>query len=289
MNIRQLEQFLAVAETGSFSNGAARAHVSQPALSTAIGKLEADLGVRLFNRHARRVTLTAEGHQLVSSARRILGECEGIRARLKQETEQKALSIGVAETLDLPGLAAMLEQFRRTHPSIRLKVLELESEALIERLGDGRLDMVYLAQTGQETVPEKFSQIVLKREAYVIATSRDHQLAARKSVPVSIMHNLPFIARSHCEYRQIMGQLWSDGAVRPKVVYQTRQDQRALDLIRAGLGVGIFPLSLVPPDLHVLEIEGQNAEREIVACWNSQPASSATEAFLRFAGIETTG
>lgn len=80
MQLRQLEQFLAVAETGSFSKGAARAHVSQPPLSTAIGKLEDDLGGRSLHRLARQVTLTSEGHRLLAGAGTIAGKCEIVRS-----------------------------------------------------------------------------------------------------------------------------------------------------------------------------------------------------------------
>lgn len=84
MYLGQLKQFLAVAETGSFSKGAARAHVSQPPLSTAIGKLEDDLGGQSLHRLARQVTLTSEGHRLLAGAGTIAGKCEIVRSDLSK-------------------------------------------------------------------------------------------------------------------------------------------------------------------------------------------------------------
>ncbi|MCK8067691.1 LysR family transcriptional regulator [Cobetia sp. 1CM21F] len=286
MNFRQLEQFLAVAETGSFSRGAARAHVSQPALSTAIAKLEGDLCVQLFNRQARQVTLTAEGYQLMSSAKRIVGECEAVRSALKKTAEQETLAIGICETLDLPAIAALLEQFRRIHGTIRLKVLELPSGALIERLQAGRLDLTYLVRTGDETIPAQLAERPLNTEKYVIAASKDHRLAGQRSAPLSVLNDLPFIARNHCEYRTIIKQLWSEQSIRPKVVYQTAQDQRALELVRAGLGVGIFPESLVADDLAIVDIEDHSLSRRISCVWKRESQTEAVTAFLRFSQLE---
>lgn len=286
VNLRQLEQFLAVADTGSFSRAALRAHVSQPALSTAIAKLEGNLGVKLFNRQARHVALTAEGHRLRASAKLIVGECAAVRAALKKTTEQEALAIGVADTLDLPALAAMLEQFRRGHGDVRLKVRELDGPALLARLEAGTLDLAYLALTGAEDIPAGVRTRLLSTESYVIVTAMDHPLAGRKSAPLAVLHDLPFIARSHCEYRAVMARLWSDGRIRPKTVYSTAQDRRALDLVRAGLGVGIFPRSLAPQDLHALDIEDHVAERQVLCGWRQASPSAALRAFLIYAGIE---
>lgn len=283
MRLRQLEQFLAVADTGSFSRGAARAHVSQPALSTAIGKLESDLGVQLFNRLARHVTLTAEGHRLLASAKTIVGECETVRAALKQTAEREVLSIGICDTMDLTSLAATLEQFRRDNGSVRLKVWEDSNQALIDELARGDQDLVFLADTGDEILPTSWERRHLATENYVIATARDHRLAGRKSAPLAVLHDLPFIARRHCEYRKVFGSLLSKLSIRPKVTYRTSQDQRALELVNAGLGVGLFPRSLVCSDLHVVEVEDHDLTRSILCCWKRSKLSSGLHSFLRYA------
>lgn len=285
MKFRQLEQFLAVAETSSFSKGAARAHVSQPALSTAIGKLEDDLGVQLFNRLARHVTLTAEGHRLMASARTIVGECQSVRNTLKKTSEQEALSIGICDTMDLPSMAATLEQFRRNHGSVRLKVWEDNSPALLDQLANGRQDIIFVARTGDEDIPSKWETRRIMRESYVIAMALDHPLVGQKTAPLSVLQDMPFIARRHCEYRKVLGRHLSAGNIRPKVTYRTSQDRRAQDLVRAGLGVGIFPRSLVGDGLHAVEVEDHDLERDLICCRPEAAPSSALAAFIEFTGI----
>lgn len=286
MNFRQLEQFLAIAETGSFSRGAVRAGVSQPALSTAIGKLEEELGVRLFNRQARHVVLTREGRQLLSSAKRIVGECEAVRAALRPAAELETLSIGICETLDLPAIAATLEQFRRRHGAFSLKVREAPSGELVDRLAQGRLDIAFLAQIGGESRPPGWRDHRLSGERYVIVAPRDHRLAGQKSASLSVLHDQPFISRAHCEYREVFSALLSERAIRPRVTYRTAHDHRALELIRAGLGVGVFPESLVGSDLHALEVEDAVLERETLCCWPEAAPSAALRAFLAFGGFD---
>ncbi|TDE34794.1 LysR family transcriptional regulator [Antarcticimicrobium sediminis] len=287
MNLRQLEQFLAVADTGSFSKAAARVHASQPALSTAIGKLEEDLGVRLFNRLARHVTLTAEGHRLLVSAKTIVEECESVRSDLKQTSEREVLSIGISDTTNLGAMAATLEQFRRSHGAVRLKVWEDTGQVLIDQLASGRQDLIFLAHTGEETLPRSWATQVRATERYVIATAQDHRLAGQRSAPLAVLHDLPFIARRHCEYRKIFGQLLAAGNIRPKVTYRTSQDERALQLVRAGLGVGLFPESLVSSDLHVLDVEDHDLTRDLLWCWKQSAPSVGLQAFLKFSEVST--
>lgn len=282
MNFRQLEQFLAVAETGSFSRGAQRAHLSQPALSTAIGKLENDLGVQLFNRQPRQVTLTAEGLQLLPSAKKIIGECITVRAALKRTTEREVLNIGVCDTLNLPSLAATLEQFKRGHAEVRINVLEFRGDELVQQLNAGELDLIYLSQTGLIDIPKDLNTRQVDTEKFGIVMSPTHTLAGLKAAPFSVLDNEAFISRTHCENRPTVAQVWANEKIQPKVIYRTSQDQRALDLIRAGLGVGLFPASLVPDDLHILDIQDQNFERQILCCWPSEVTGPVVSAFLEF-------
>ena len=94
MNIRDLKYFLAVAELSHFGHAAERCCVSQPTLSGQIKKLEAELGVKLFERTNRRVMLTEMGEQIVHSARKIMNEVDGIH-----EIAQSSLYIGLQDIL----------------------------------------------------------------------------------------------------------------------------------------------------------------------------------------------
>jgi DNA-binding transcriptional LysR family regulator len=95
MALCQIRPFAAVAETGSFTKAAIRAAVSQPALSASIAKLEEELGVKLFHRSPKSVTLTPAGHRFQMTAREVLGACNKVRAELGASVADRPLRIGV--------------------------------------------------------------------------------------------------------------------------------------------------------------------------------------------------
>ena len=282
MNLRQLEQFVAVAETGSFSHGAARVHSSQPALSTAISKLEDELGVRLLSRRKRSVALTADGRQLLTSARTILAECDNVRTTFRKAVEREDLRIGVCETLDLKRLAASLEQFRRANTGVRLSVFEADSASLAERLLAGDLEAAFLVSVVQETPAGGFQAHLLGKERYMLAVPDDHPLAGARSADIAELDGAPFVARTHCEYRNFLAQILSENDIRPLVTYRTSQDDRALELVRAGLGAGIFPQSLIPAGVSALEISDQRLERQIYLVWKHRRPLPAILDFREF-------
>lgn len=282
MNLRQLEQFVAVAETLSFSRGAARAHSSQPALSTAISKLEDELGVRLLSRRKRNVGLTAEGHQLLESARAILAECDRVRTNFRKTTEIEELRIGVCETLDLKRLAASFEQFRRSSTRVRLRVFEADSVSLSERLLSGDLEVAFLVSVAPEGPVDGLETHLLKRERYMLAVPDNHALAGARTASIAELDNTPFIARTHCEYRGLLAKILSDRQIRPAVTYRTSQDARALDLVKAGFGLGIFPESLIPAGVSAVEMSDHNLERGIYLGWTRRRPSHAISDFRAF-------
>jgi DNA-binding transcriptional LysR family regulator len=282
VNLRQLEQFLAVAETGSFSRGAERVHSSQPALSTAISKLEEALGVRLFSRRKKQVVLTAEGRRLVASARTILAECDAIQLAFRKVADREDLRVGVCETLDLSRMAASLEQYRCLNGRVRLQVFEGSSPALSERLLAGDLEVAFLVAIAPESFPDELEARLLKRERYMLAVPSNHTLAGVQSASVGVLDGAPFIARTHCEYRAFLSEMLTDRQIRPEVTYRTAQDNRALELVRAGLGVGIFPESLIPDGVVALELRDHPLERQIYVGRKRGKPSCTVLGFLDF-------
>lgn len=282
MNFRQLEQFVAVAETLSFSKGAARVHSSQPALSTAISKLEDELEVRLLSRRKRNVGLTAEGHQLLKSARAILAECDRVRTTFRKTTDIEELRVGVCETLDLKRLAASFEQFRRSSTHVRLRVFEAGAVALSERLLSDDLEVAFLVSAVPETPADGLETRLLKTERYMLAVPDNHALAGARTASIAELDNAPFIARTHCEYRGFLAKILSDRQIQPAVTYRTSQDARALELVRAGFGLGIFPESLIPAGVSALEVSDQSLERAIYLGWAHGRSSRAISDFRVF-------
>lgn len=141
--IDELRQFLLVVETGTFTEAARRAHLSQPALSAAIRRLEDQLGARLLHRGRTGAEPTAAGEALVPRARAALGALDEARRAVEEVAGLRAgeVRIGAGATVCTHLLPPFLAQFRRAHPRIRFRLRELNPDAIADALHDRDLDL----------------------------------------------------------------------------------------------------------------------------------------------------
>ncbi len=285
MELQQLRLFLAAAELESFTRGAQRAFVSQPALSASISKLETEMGARLFTRNKRNVVLTPAGRMLLKRAKRIVAECARAKDELRLHDEQRTLRLGVVNTMSIARVARLVEQYRRENPGLRLTVFDA-TDVEMERLAQqGRIDMALtlLPETAAGSRYFSHSQ-ALFTEAYVVALPMEHPLSQSPSVSLTDLENEPFVARSHCEYRRVLQRLVDAGNLRLNVAYVTNQDERALKLVEAGVGFSIVPQHYSAPGIVKRPLQDVPAQRSVGFEWNNSENLDEIEAFLAFAG-----
>src|SRR5271165_1192056 len=147
MELHQLRYFCAIAETGSFSKAALKAHISQPSLSQQIRKLEDELGVKLFDRLGRSVRLTEFGLSFLPRARTVLHDLEAARTEVAEKISSVSgsLSIGVIPTIAPYFLPRILPKFSREWPQAKLSVVEEITPQLLEKLRAGSIDIAIVA------------------------------------------------------------------------------------------------------------------------------------------------
>ncbi|SFE75388.1 hydrogen peroxide-inducible genes activator [Roseivivax sediminis] len=146
VTLRQLSYFIALAEAGHFGRAAARAHVSQPALSLQIKEFEAQLGVTLVERLPREIRLTRAGHEVLARARRILAEVDDLAQAIRwREGLSGRLHLGVIPTVAPYLLPAALTRIRARDLTLELRVREAQTEPLLESLRAGQLDAALVA------------------------------------------------------------------------------------------------------------------------------------------------
>ena len=141
MNLRDLQYLVALAETGHFGEAAERCHVSQPTLSAQIKKLEEYLGVPLFERQPRRVTVTDVGRRVVERARSIVQEAEDIReiARASRDPLTGRLRVGFIPTIGPYLLPRVAVRLRRRLPKLSLMLYEYQTGPLLAKLRAGEI------------------------------------------------------------------------------------------------------------------------------------------------------
>src|SRR5215468_2169105 len=138
-----LASFAALADELHFTRAARRLHVAQPALTKRIQQLEQRLGVRLFVRTRRSVTLTADGEQLLEKARQVIRAAQDLAATARRlsDGELGRLRIGFTPSAPHHVLPALMQTFRRQHPSVGCVLAEASSEDQIRQILDGELDV----------------------------------------------------------------------------------------------------------------------------------------------------
>lgn len=283
MDLRQLTYVVAVAEEKSFTRAAQRCFVVQSALSHQIGRLEQELGARLFHRSSRHVSLTDAGHAFLPAAHQCLEAADRARAEVAAATGEirGRLSVGVIPTVAAVDVPAALRAFRDQHPQVPVSLMMAASDDLIEHVRDGRCDVAFLGLPTDATV-RHIRDHVLAHDRHVAVMAPDHPLATRKRLTLRRLADEVFVdfpAGSP-------GRAQSDGAfiaagLTRQVAYEVVDAHLMARLLREHLGVALLPSTFVHqlPDLVGVPVTDAPTRVEHLV-WSRQGPSPAAAAFL---------
>jgi DNA-binding transcriptional LysR family regulator len=280
MEFYQIRHFAAVVETGSFTKAAIRAAVSQPALSVSIAKLEEELGVRLFHRSPKSVTLTPAGRRLHTTAQEVLRACNKVKAELRASVADRSLRIGVLRTLPSVQVARLIESLQGELPDTRLELVDGTQEELHAQL-TGRKLLACISLKGESEPGQR--SVELLREDYGLVASINHRFAFYESIQLSDLNGERFIVRTHCEAFDSTRKLLLERGIHSQVVYRTDQDDRALALVGAGLGVALMPAIYDAPNVKKVPIRDFDAKRVVSLHWNEDVADDRLGRLVTFA------
>ena len=233
-----LRYFLAVIDHGNFSRAAEACGVSQPTLSVGIAKLERELGQMMFRRTNRRIELTEAGARFATSARRIEAEFLIAERTVRESPARETFRLGVLATIPTPLIEDFLVALRREGSTTRLEIVEAGERDLNERLGRGRIDAAVTLLRGDR---DRQLGISLFSEGYSLAMAADHPLAHLPVIEPTQLADNVMIVRRHCELLSETSRYFTSHGVRPFFAARTTNEDRALALIRRGLGVTVMP------------------------------------------------
>ncbi len=259
----QLRYFLAVVETGSFTKAAERSYVTQPTLSAGIQKLENSLNVKLFNRSNRRVYLTEAGSQFVERAKSILHQCTLAELELHEIEAPRVLRLGALMTIPATRIASLISAFRDAESGVVIELFEGTEQEISNRLDSGGMDIAITILRGAAVSNSDRPSVPLYEEGYVLALPQDHSLAKGEVVEGKALANQPTIVRTRCEILSETSRYFTDQNVRPRLVYRTPQDERALTMVAAGLGFTTLPESYDHRGVVKLRMQGYDYRRQI--------------------------
>jgi len=283
MQLHQLRNFCAVAETGSFSRTAEQSHVSQPSLSQQILKLEDELGARLFDRLGRSVRLTELVKTFLPRARTVLRELEAAKGDVVEGKEfiGGPVAVGVIPTVAPYFLPPRLTAFSRKFPQVRLTVVEEITPVLLDRLRAGTIDVAILALPlrGHE-----FDAVLLLTERLFAVLSKKHKLNSRPSLSLKDLRAEPFLLLrdGHC-FRDTAVAACDRARLHPQIVFESGQFSSLLSMVGAGMGVSIVPEMAIEkrPQCRYVRIADEQAVRTVgMAVLRGRSLTRAHHAFL---------
>jgi DNA-binding transcriptional LysR family regulator len=269
VDLRQLRSFVAVAEAGGFSKAAGGLRLSQPALWRQVRALEAELGVRLFDRVGRRVRLTGPGEDLVAQGRDLLARAEslGERARTFGAGDTGVFRLG-ATPQTLESLAGFLAHWRRSFPRVSLQLIEDGGAQLLDRLEAGE---IHLALTfGGDP---RFHYRLLRPIRLLAVVQTGHRLAHGRTIEVAdLVRERLLLLRPGFGSRE-----WLDAAgrvvhARPHILVESGAPSTLIALARAGHGVAVIPSTVrfTPARTRALAVvhAGTSLGRWMAANWD---------------------
>ena len=285
---RQLRVFNEVARQLSFAKAARALHLTPPAVTMQVKDLEAQIGLPLFDRNGRQVSLTTPGEYMLVYARKLLAtlkDAEDAAARLKQ-AEAGTLTIGMVSTAKY-FLPRMLAEFRREHEHVEIRLAEGNREKLMRLLHANEVDIAVMGRPPRElaTRAEPFAA-----HPHVFVAAASHPLATREAqVDVESLRPQPFIVREEGSgTRAAMEQFFADARLQPRVAMEMSSNETIKQAVIADMGLSFLSLHTLQLELEkglvaVLDVQGA----PVLRAWNvvhtlSKVLSPAAEAFRYF-------
>lgn len=256
MDLRQIAYVEAVARNANFTRAAAELHVAQPALSVAIRRLEAGLGVRLFERTSRRVSLTPAGTAFLERAARVTREVDGLAHEMREYAG------GIRGRLRLsawyhvePDLVEFMREFIAANPLVEVSIQELAADEAIAEVRAGDIDLAGCVQFPGLDLGD-LERVALRTEPAVLVVREDDPLAGLDALNLADLPGLPFVVtRPGTGLRRLFDHIFIGAERPPRIAIETNELAAMVAFASAGLGAAIltptvarqadFPVSLV--------------------------------------------
>ncbi|MGA4921059.1 LysR family transcriptional regulator [Bacillus subtilis] len=241
MEWEQLEYFQTLARMQHVTKAAKSLSITQPALSRSIARLENHLGVPLFDRQGRSISLNQYGHIFLRRVQAMMKEYtegkEEIQALLKPD--QGVVSLGFLHTLGTTLVPDLIGSFQQEYPNIAFQLKQNHSYWLHERLKSGDLDLCLLASIKPE---DPIQWIKLWSEELFVFVPNDHPLASRESITLNEIAGERFILlKKGYALRMTVDELFEKANIQPNIMFEGEEAATAAGFVAAGLGISILP------------------------------------------------
>lgn len=287
IELRHLHYFLTVAKELHFRKAAEKLFISQPGLSRQIKQMEDELGVKLFERHNRKVMLTTAGTYLSTELTQNLKSLDHIlnHAKLIQEGTDGNLKFGYVGSAMQKAIPDLLLKFRQNHPNILFSLQEMDNQRQIEDLFSQNIDIGFVRL---ERVPRGLDFRPVLIEPFCLVLPKNHPIDASNFENLSQFKNESFILfdpNYNTSYYEKVMQIFDDSGYVPLVSHNTIHASSIYKLVENNFGISIVPKSLLSGynmEIKFIELNQIPQRTLLSAIWYKNNRNPALENFLKY-------
>jgi DNA-binding transcriptional LysR family regulator len=252
---RDLEAILAVRQHGSFRAAATALLLSQPSVSARVRHAEDVLGVKLFHRTTRRVTITRHGERLAQRAEQAMADLRALALEFKEESrlERGRVIVGATPSIASSILPRVIQRFRQRWPGIEVVLQDDFLGRALDRVHLGEVDF---AVTPMEEPDERFECEPLLREEFVLLVPRDHVLARMRAIPLAAAATHPVLTLPvGTATREMLATTYQAAGLPFRPAFETHNMVSLIAMVKAGFGLAYVPAGV----LHLFNLDDLKA------------------------------
>ncbi len=283
MEIRVLRYFLTVAREQSITGASEVLHITQPTLSRQLAQMEEEIGVKLFDRGARKITLTNEGILLRRRAEEILQLVDKTEKELiEQEQIEGKITIGCGEIASVQILSELFESFQKKYPLVSFDIYTASADYVKEQMDKGLIDVGLLLEPVDI---EKYDFIRLNiKERWVVLMRPNDPLAEKEYVTAEELSGLPLILPRRLQVRSELASWFGDYYENLNVPFTSNLNTNAAVMVNCGLGYAICIEAMMPfwdqSKITCRPLHPYLTATSVLAWKRGQPFSSASTKFI---------
>jgi LysR family transcriptional regulator, low CO2-responsive transcriptional regulator len=289
LSLYKLEIFAAVVESGSFSAAAQRLYMTQPAVSQHIQDLEVSLGIALFVRGRRGVSLTPQGEILYDYTQRILRLVAEAESKVThvENLESGQITIGATPGVSVYLLQDWLHGFRTKYPKLNIALETAVTTDNVNGVMEHKLDIAIVEGELDKIQRKGLGSLIIRPVKMLVVVGIDHEWRKRKSLTIDMLNGQPFITRQlNSRTRVWIDNLLSEHQVTVNIVGEFDNQEAIKQAVMSNMGVTIMPDYAIAREcaanlLHSLTVDGIELQRHIKILWdNNAPFTPTARALL---------
>jgi DNA-binding transcriptional LysR family regulator len=286
MEIRQIQYFLSIVETGSFSAAADEHFISQSSFSKMIISMEKELAVTLFDRSKRKVFLTEAGEAFLGHARKLNAAYKSMIIELDgYKSSMDSFSIAAIPVLTQYGITNFISQFRDLHPHIHFSLEEIDGQNILSALDERRFDLVFTRHNYLDH--ERYDSLEICKDKLLVVVAKNNKHASRSTISLKELSNDNFIVFDKVTglYQLVMDECLKAG-FEPTIFFSSHRKVSVFGLVGTNIGLALMPVKIYEyhqhPDVVAIPLEEHIECNIVLVHLKNRNLSKAASTFIEF-------